>query len=84
MAKHQLNSIGILGGSFDPPHKGHLKISQIAMKEAKLRKLYWIITKKNPFKKKGRGGHKISVRTGQWTSALGSGFNLTWIQFSCF
>ena len=52
MAKHQINSIGILGGSFDPPHKGHLKISQIAMKEVKLKKVYWIITKKNPFKSK--------------------------------
>ena len=52
MAKHQIKSIGILGGSFDPAHKGHLKISQIAMKEVKLNKIYWIITKKNPFKKK--------------------------------
>lgn len=45
-------SIGILGGSFDPPHKGHLKISLTALKDLKLDKLFWIVTKKNPFKKK--------------------------------
>ena len=46
------NEIGILGGSFDPAHKGHLRISEIAIKKIKLEKVYWIVTKKNPFKKK--------------------------------
>ena len=52
MAKYQINKIGILGGTFDPPHKGHLAISKIALKKLKLQKVYWIITKKNPFKQK--------------------------------
>ena len=45
-------TIGIFGGSFDPPHKGHVEISKISLKQIKLKKIYWIITKKNPFKKK--------------------------------
>ena len=45
-------SVGLLGGSFDPAHKGHLAISKIALKKIKLSKIYWLITKKNPFKKK--------------------------------
>ena len=44
--------IGLLGGSFDPAHKGHLGISKIAIKKLKLKKVYWVITKKNPFKNK--------------------------------
>ena len=43
--------IGILGGSFDPAHKGHLTISKEAIKRFKLKKVIWAITKKNPFKK---------------------------------
>ena len=46
------NKIGILGGSFDPAHKGHLAISKEAAKRFKLKKIIWAITKKNPFKKK--------------------------------
>ena len=46
------NEIGILGGSFDPAHNGHLQISKIAIKKIKLKKIYWVVTKKNPFKKK--------------------------------
>ena len=45
-------TIGIFGGSFDPPHEGHVEISKIALKKIKFKKIFWIITKKNPFKKK--------------------------------
>tara|TARA_X000001036_G_C20477158_1_gene724070 strand:- start:299 stop:841 length:543 start_codon:yes stop_codon:yes gene_type:complete len=45
-------SIGIFGGSFDPPHKGHVEISKICLKKVKLEKIYWVVTRKNPFKKK--------------------------------
>ena len=41
-----------MGGTFDPPHKGHLYISKCAIKKLKLNKVIWAITKKNPFKKK--------------------------------
>ncbi len=40
----------MLGGSFDPAHKGHLAISKEAKKRFKLEKVIWAITKKNPFK----------------------------------
>ena len=52
MLKASKKAIGIFGGSFDPPHKGHVQISKISLKKIKLKKIYWIITKKNPFKKK--------------------------------
>ena len=52
MVKILNKSIGLLGGSFDPVHKGHLIISEIALRKINLDKIYWLITKKNPFKKK--------------------------------
>ena len=52
MARNQKEYIGLLGGSFDPAHDGHLGISNIAIKKLKLEKIYWVVTKKNPFKNK--------------------------------
>ena len=46
------DKIGILGGTFDPAHKGHLIISKEAAKRFQLKKIVWAITKKNPFKNK--------------------------------
>ena len=51
MFKPNKKEIGILGGSFDPPHKGHVEISKISLKKLKLSKIFWVVTKKNPFKK---------------------------------
>ena len=44
------NKIGVLGGTFDPPHIGHLKISNICLKKLKLKKVLWAITKKDRLK----------------------------------
>ena len=51
LSKKNYTKIGILGGTFDPAHKGHLAISKQAKKEYKLNYVIWAITKKNPFKK---------------------------------
>jgi len=52
--KLQKIRIGILGGTFDPAHKGHLEISLQAKKRFNLKNIIWAITKKNPFKNESR------------------------------
>ena len=44
-------SIGILGGSFNPPHQGHVHISKVSLRMFDLGQIYWVYTKKNPLKK---------------------------------
>jgi nicotinate-nucleotide adenylyltransferase len=50
--KKNVKKIGILGGTFDPPHKGHLQIAKVSLKKLKLNKILWVLTNKNPLKKK--------------------------------
>jgi nicotinate-nucleotide adenylyltransferase len=42
--------IGIIGGSFNPPHQGHLHLSKLALQKLELDWIWWIPTKKNPLK----------------------------------
>jgi nicotinate-nucleotide adenylyltransferase len=42
--------IGLLGGSFDPAHAGHLYISRIARKALKLDYVWWLVSPGNPLK----------------------------------
>lgn len=45
--------VGLLGGSFDPPHGGHLHISKWAMKEFGLDRVWWLVSPGNPLKDEG-------------------------------
>ena len=62
MVLKRKNKIGILGGSFDPAHKGHLSISKEAFKRFHLKKVIWAITKKNPFKEKSNSSLSSRIR----------------------
>ncbi len=42
--------IGLLGGSFNPPHLGHIHISLEAKKSLGLKKIWWVPAKQNPLK----------------------------------
>ena len=46
--------IGILGGSFDPVHQGHLAIAQFASSELNLNRVIFVPLSKNPLKKNPR------------------------------
>lgn len=42
--------VGILGGSFNPPHIGHRHISLIALRRLKLDAVWWLVSPCNPLK----------------------------------
>lgn len=42
--------IGLLGGSFNPPHEGHVHISLAALKGLQLDAVWWLVTPQNPIK----------------------------------
>jgi nicotinate-nucleotide adenylyltransferase len=45
--------IGLLGGSFNPPHDAHRAISLFAIKRLKLDRVWWLVTPGNPLKDHG-------------------------------
>lgn len=46
-------TVGLLGGSFDPPHMGHVHITTEALKRFGLDRVWWLVTPGNPLKKEG-------------------------------
>ncbi|MBI1868923.1 MAG: nicotinate-nucleotide adenylyltransferase [Methylocystis sp.] len=53
--------IGLFGGSFDPPHEGHLLVSRLALRRLRLDRLWWLVSPGNPLKET-RGGPSLSER----------------------
>jgi nicotinate-nucleotide adenylyltransferase len=45
--------IGLLGGSFDPPHEGHAHITRWALRSLGLDRVWWLVSPGNPLKPKG-------------------------------
>lgn len=45
--------IGLLGGSFDPPHSGHAHITREALKRLGLDRVWWLVSPGNPLKTEG-------------------------------
>ena len=42
--------VGLFGGSFNPPHEGHLLVAEIALRRLGLDQLWWMVTPGNPLK----------------------------------
>lgn len=42
--------IGLLGGSFNPAHAGHLQLSEVALKRLRLDAIWWMVSPQNPLK----------------------------------
>ena len=55
--------IGLLGGSFNPPHIAHRAISLFAIKRLKLDRVWWLVTPGNPLKDNG-ALHELDERVG--------------------
>ena len=47
-------TVGLFGGSFDPPHEGHLLVAETALRRLRLDRLWWIVTPGNPLKQHDR------------------------------
>jgi nicotinate-nucleotide adenylyltransferase len=45
--------VGLLGGSFDPPHQGHVHITRWALRALGLDAVWWLVSPGNPLKKRG-------------------------------
>jgi nicotinate-nucleotide adenylyltransferase len=45
-------TVGLLGGSFNPPHVAHRLISEVALKRLGLDKVWWVVSPGNPLKKR--------------------------------
>jgi len=46
-------SVGLLGGSFDPPHAGHVRITLEALRRFGLDRVWWLVSPGNPLKPQG-------------------------------
>lgn len=59
-------TIGLLGGSFNPAHEGHVYISELALKKLGLDQVWWMVSPQNPLKsKKGMAPQRERIQSAQ-------------------
>ena len=58
-------NIGLIGGSFDPPHEGHMHVAKWALRSLPLDKLWWVVSKRNPLKKQSTTDFKNRIKNTQ-------------------
>lgn len=46
-------TVGLLGGSFDPAHEGHVRVTRAALRRLGLDAVWWLVTPGNPLKNHG-------------------------------
>jgi nicotinate-nucleotide adenylyltransferase len=69
--------IGIMGGSFNPPHAGHVTVAETALRRLNLDCVWWVVTPGNPLKTHG-GLAPLAERMAQCrTLAKGPRFEVT-------
>jgi nicotinate-nucleotide adenylyltransferase len=42
--------VGLMGGSFNPAHEGHLHVSRLALERLRLDAVWWLVSPQNPLK----------------------------------
>ena len=50
VADRRRRRVGLLGGSFNPAHRGHLHVSREALKRLDLDEIWWMVAPQNPLK----------------------------------
>ncbi len=45
--------VGLFGGSFNPPHEGHVHVAEQALRRLSLHQIWWLVTPGNPLKERG-------------------------------
>lgn len=87
-------SVGVMGGSFNPPHQGHALVARVALRRLRLDQVWWVVTPGNPLKEAG-GLPPIDVRIAKtrglandphmrvtgFEAALGSSFTVDTLAF---
>ena len=61
--------VGLFGGSFDPPHDGHLHVAREALRRLRLDQVWWIVSPGNPLK--ARPGASLAARVDAARRLLG-------------
>ena len=64
-----MERLGILGGTFDPPHWGHLRLAEAARVQLSLDQVLWVVTARPPHKQ-GRAISPVADRLAMVTAAI--------------